>query len=167
MPPFSCQIPVIPVESSGVKFGRKACENFHSSTFPSWKNLGIPELRPEWSLDWQECHQSLVVCLAMAFTPDTKYTDKHSLLFHHHQPSSLLPPPFLTAASHPDHPPWAKQHVGRPVDCHIMCCRLNNDSNATMACHITTLAMTIMTDIGPHQQCQPPTMLPTHPNNND
>jgi len=73
-----------------------------------------------------ECNQSLVVCLAMAFMPDTKYTDKHFLLFHHHQPSSLLPPPFLTAASCPDHPPWTKQHVGAPVDCHIMCCRLSS-----------------------------------------
>ena len=45
----SCWNPVIPAESGGIKFGRQFCQICHSGDNKFWRNLAIPELRPEWS----------------------------------------------------------------------------------------------------------------------
>ena len=65
-PPNSCRNPVIPVESSGIKFCRKACYFFSFWCLLFQQNLGILELRPECSAEFTgtECNGiQLFVCL--------------------------------------------------------------------------------------------------------
>jgi len=65
-PPNSCRNPVIPAESGGIKFGRKACYFFSFRCLLFQQNLGIPELRPECSAEFAgtECNGIwLFVCL--------------------------------------------------------------------------------------------------------
>jgi len=61
-PPNSCWNPE---ESSGMKFGRMACYFLHSSVISFWWNLGIPELRPECSMEFtgMECNGTESGCL--------------------------------------------------------------------------------------------------------
>jgi hypothetical protein len=101
-PPNSCRNPVIPAESSGMKFGRKACYFFHSGVLFFWRNDRIPELRPECSAEFTgtECDGIQLFVwhiLFVYFTPVAKQTRHCSLppptiLFaapsiHHHPPS--------------------------------------------------------------------------------
>ena len=74
-PPNSCRNPVIPAESSGIKFGRKACYFFSFWCLLFQQNLGILELRLECSAEFAgtECNGiQLFVCLFVCFTPVTK-----------------------------------------------------------------------------------------------
>jgi len=98
-PPNSCRNPVIPAESSGIKFGRKACYFFSFQCLLFRRNLGIPELRPECSTEFagMECNRIwLFACLFVCFTPVTKQTTNQTpcdmVSFCHPPPPPLLPP---------------------------------------------------------------------------
>jgi len=98
-PPNSCRNPVILAESSGIKFGRKACYFFPFQCLLFQRNLGILELRLECSVEFagRECNGiQLFVCLFVCFTPATKQTTNQTpcdmVSFHHPPPPPLLPP---------------------------------------------------------------------------
>jgi hypothetical protein len=100
-PPNSCRNPVIPAESCGMKFGRKACYFFHSGVLLFQRNDRIPEWRPECSAEFTgtECDGIRLFVwhiLFVYFTPVAKQT----------QHCSLPPPTILFAApSIRHHPP--------------------------------------------------------------
>jgi len=91
-PPNSCRNPVIPVESGGIKFGRKACYFFSFRCLLFQRNLGIPELRLECSTEFtgMECNGIwLFVCLFVSHLLPNKPPTKHRVMWspfitHHH-----------------------------------------------------------------------------------
>ena len=97
VPPNSCRNLIILAESSGIKFGRKACYFFSFQCLLFWWNLGIPELRLECSMEFAGMESGcLFVCLFVCFTPVTKQTTNQTpcdvVSFCHPPPPPLLPP---------------------------------------------------------------------------
>jgi len=105
-PPNSCRNLVIPAESGGIKFGRKACYFFSFKCLLFRWNLGIPELRLECSAEFAgtECNGIwLFVCLFVSHLLPNKPPTKHHVMWspfvtHHHHYHHTTPttPPMTT-----------------------------------------------------------------------
>jgi len=86
-------------------------------------------LRP--TKDWSNWSQPVTSCVCVWLqVPNTNTT----LLLP--PPSPSPSPPFVTTASHREHLPWAKQHLGPHINCHLMHWRLSNNTHMATACHI-------------------------------
>jgi len=107
-PPNSCRNPVIPAESGGIKFGRKACYFFSFRCLLFRRNLGIPELRPECSAEFAgtECNGIwLFVCLFVSHLLPNKPPTKHRVTWS----------PFVTPPPPPPLPPHQRRPQRRPM----------------------------------------------------
>ncbi|KIJ99606.1 hypothetical protein K443DRAFT_36409, partial [Laccaria amethystina LaAM-08-1] len=84
----------IPAESSGMKFGRKACYFFHSGVLLFRRNDRIPESRPECSAEFTgtECDGIRLFGIYYLFV-SLLLSNKHNTLPFPHLPSSSQPPP--------------------------------------------------------------------------
>ena len=132
-PPYSCWIPVILAESSGIQCSKIWQEgllifSFRSILIPAEFGHSRIETRMVPRLARMECNWNLVVCLitvclaivclTITFIHVTKHGD-NTLSSHHHQPLSPSAP-FVTASTCCECPPWAKQCVGPHINCHTM-----------------------------------------------
>jgi len=120
--PNSCRNLVIPAESGGMKFGRMACYFLHSGVISFQWNLGIPELRPECSVEFTgtECNGMESSCLVTTlFGIHCLFvahllTNKHNILpfppptivSHHHHLSFPPPPTMLVTTTALRDCPW-------------------------------------------------------------